>query len=188
MDITQPPGGVSTGTVASYVSRPLRAGGTFYYSPVVTATASTVLIQGTLYAMPFLVPVSTTFVSMGVVTLGVALSSAELGIYRDANGVPNVLVLDAGNVATTAAGFQTIAISQLLSAGWYWLACSVEGAAGNLSTTSAYTTGGVPVSAPYSAGRASGYSRTGVSGALPAPWGGVITETVDCPIVYIAPQ
>lgn len=182
-------GGLSASQVAAYSSRPLRSGGTFYYSSPVVAGANTVLTQNNLYAMPFLVPVTTTFTSIGVVTVGVALSNARLGIYSDTSGVPNALVLDAGSVATTAGAFATIAINQALQAGWYWLACAVQGAAGNLFSSSANSAvDGVPVTAPFSTGPVSGYLQGGISGALPTPWGATKTDSATNPIVFIAPQ
>ena len=170
-------------------ARPFRTGGNVYNASPVVSISSVVLVQNTLYAAPFLVPVPTTFVSIGVVSTGVALSSARLGIYADVAGVPATQVLDAGSVGTTTTAFQTIAINKALSAGWYWLACAVQGAAGNIFCTS-LNSNPVPVGllAPGSTGPINGYSQTGVAGALPAPWGATFTDTVAVPVVWMAAQ
>lgn len=169
------------------IGRPWKTGGTSFYAPASSAAANTVLVQNTLYAMPFFIPIAATFSKLGVVTTGVASSAARLGIYADVNGSPGTRIVDGGSVATTAGGFFTVTINQALSQGWVWLACAVQGAAGNLnSVTSGQNLGFVPVLAPFSTGPLAGYSKTGVSGALPDPFGAV-TDANVCPIVYIAP-
>lgn len=180
---TGPTGPTGVGAQLTY-----RTGGTFYYAPAFAAGGNVALVQNTMYAMPFFVPVTTIFGNISVVTTGVASSTARLGIYSDTGGVPNALVLDAGSVATATFGQKTIAISQSLTPGWYWLAVAVQGAAGNLNSAGANTNvGPMPSTSPYVNGPITGYSQTGVSGALPSPWGATKTDTSRCPIVWIAP-
>lgn len=168
---------------------PYRTGGTFYYAPQHGVESAVALVAGTLYAIPFFVPVATTFDSIGVVASGATASAAcRLGIYADSGGVPAGLTLDAGQVAAATGGFKTIAISQALAAGWYWLACAMQGANGLLFLTpSGSGVTSVPSSAP-GAGLISGYAQTGVAGALPSPWGATKTETARCPVVWVAPH
>lgn len=53
----------------------------------------------------------------------IALSSVELGIYANSNGLPGALILDAGNVSTIATGQKNVTgLTQVLSPGWYWVA------------------------------------------------------------------
>jgi hypothetical protein len=175
-------------TSVSGLFLPYRTGATFYYSPLFGIETTLILVQNTMYAMPFFVPVTTTFDSIGVVATGVASSSVRLGIYSDTSGVPNALVLDASTVATTTTGFKAIAISQSLTAGWYWLACAVQGAAGSIfSSPSGSGVTLVPSTAPGS-GAVSGYSTTGVSSTLPSPWGSTKTDTARIPVVSLAPH
>lgn len=168
---------------------PMRTGGTFYYSSLFIGGGNTAAVRNTLYATPFYVATPTTFVSIGVVTTGTASALVDLGIYADAGGVPGALVLDAGTVSTATSGFKTITISKKLTPGWYWLACAMQGAAGSLFSAMA-NTGNVntmPCTAPFSTGAISGYAQTGVSGALPSPWGATYNDTLRCPVVFIAP-
>lgn len=176
------------GSAAASTALPYRTGGTFYYSPPFAQSGNLALTQNKAYATPYYVPVTTTFVSIGVVTTGTASATTRLGIYSDNNGVPGALVLDAGNIATATSGFKTITISQSLTKGWYWLTAAMQGAAGSLNCSGAnqgvVTIG---VTNPFSSGGLNGYSQTGVSGALPSPWGGTYTEESRTPIVYLAP-
>jgi len=97
--------------------------GRFYDSRIQSAFTTFTLTVNTLYAVPFYVPVATTYTTLAVevTTLSVG-KSVRLGIYNDSTGVPGSLVLDAGTISTTTTGAKTITISQLLAAGWYWLA------------------------------------------------------------------
>lgn len=162
-----------------------RAGGTFYYCGTLRTAANTVLVQNTLYCTPFYVNKDTTFATIGVVSTGVALSSARLGIYSDTNGVPSALVLDAGSVGTTGGAFASISISQALTVGWYWLACAVQGANGNIQCITAGFQ--VPTTAPFSAGTLAGYTQTGISGALPSPWGATLNAVGTSTLVWLSP-
>lgn len=103
------------------------ASGRFYSSPLNTTTDTQALSINTLYAIPFFVPETKTYTSINieVTTLGV-LANGRLGIYRDSDGAPGALVLDAGTISATTTGAKTIAISQSLTAGWYWLAYVID--------------------------------------------------------------
>lgn len=98
------------------------ATGRFYDSRFSASTTTLAISANVLYASPFYVPKTKTFTSINIeVTTLAAASSIRLGIYSDTNGVPNALLLDAGTVSSASTGGKTIAISQSLPAGWYWL-------------------------------------------------------------------
>ncbi len=179
----------ATGTSAP--TAPYRSG--YYYTPQFSSATNAAVTQDKLYAMPFFVTAGSTWTSIGVSTAGTALASVQLGIYADGGGVPYTLVLDAGNVATTSAGFSEIAISPtlILTTGLYWLACAMQGAAGSLRVTSVVGNPGIlGVSNPFNIGAmVLGYSQTGISGVLPSPWGTTLTETLtNLPLVYLKAQ
>ena len=168
-------------------TRAYRSG--FYYAPSFANGANAAILQDTLSAIPYYVAYATTFNQIGVIG-GVAVgSNARMGIYADSSGVPGPLVLDAGSVSAAAGGLITIAISKLLTPGWYWLACVSQGAAGNLQQGQAFagvnvSVLGLPVANPISTGAIMGYTRAGVSGALPDPFGAV-TDALNAVIVYL---
>jgi hypothetical protein len=77
-------------------------------------------------AIPFYVPVATTFdrIACNVTTQGTAAAEVRLGIYNVANGVPTTLVLDAGSVGANTTGVKEITISVTLPRGWYALSAN----------------------------------------------------------------
>jgi hypothetical protein len=86
-----------------------------------------------------------------------------MGIYADNGlGKPGALILDAGTVST-ASGFGTITISQILTGGIYWFAMAEQG--GTPPVLNAYTSwlnGEI-------AGAGPGWFQGSISGALPNP-------------------
>jgi len=101
---------------------PPHAGGRFYGNACELANTTLAVGANIMYAIPIFVPTTTTYTAISVeVTTLKAGASIQLGIYRDLNGAPDALVLDAGNVSAAATGLKTIVISQALTPGWYWL-------------------------------------------------------------------
>ena len=49
-------------------------------------------------------------------------ASVYMGIYRNDNGVPGALLLDAGGASMSTTGTKELSFSLKLSQGWYWLA------------------------------------------------------------------
>lgn len=100
-----------------------------YTTPLDSATQRN-MAANVLIAIPFYVPVTTTFTKIAVrVTTGAVGTHVDLGIYANNNGIPGTLILDAGPVATaTSSTTASITISQTLQPGWYWPACWCDGA------------------------------------------------------------
>lgn len=103
--------------------------GQFYFGPDALSAGSLAgnvsTAAATLYAIPFFVPVATTFNTIGIhCTTGVAASSIQLGVYNNSGGLPSSLVKDCGNVATTTSGTDVTigSLNMTLSPGWYWIA------------------------------------------------------------------
>jgi hypothetical protein len=136
-----------------------------------------------LYAQPIIIPDAATYTGIAIQVTTAASGSARLGIYSDANGLPDSLILDAGTVSLTTAGAKEIAISQFLSPAWYWLAFVSNTGAAVYSGYSA--SGSVPwlgVATPTN--KTTNYTFFRVSftyGPLPAtfPSGGVIDGATD---------
>lgn len=98
-----------------------------WYTMPITGTAlstSGALTAGRIYTHPFLVPKTITIDRLAVnVTTLVASGKCRLGIYNDSNGEPGTLLLDAGEVDTSATGVKTLTVNQALTGGaLYWLA------------------------------------------------------------------
>lgn len=151
------------------------------------------ITQNTLYAVPFWVGDSQSFDRIGIIcATAVASSNVRLGIYSDNNLKPDTLLVDAGQVDThTSNGFKEATISQTLS-GLVWVVAVSQGAAANLTRTSVgWFSPYIGTSAPFSNGGGFAYSRTGISGALPSPWGSTITPVgaaSTVPVIYLRKQ
>ena len=98
------------------------------------ALNASTMVPGRFYAIPFIVPNDKTYDRIAIqVSTGAAGTTARLGIYAPAYtsaepGIqPGQLILDAGEVSTDSSGLKEIAISQQLSAGWYFLAAIFSG-------------------------------------------------------------
>ena len=89
-------------------------------------TASpTVVVAGDIYYQPIYVSVATTYIRIGIdVQLGDGAGGVcDLRIFTWNAGLPDALVLSAGNANTNAAGQQEIVIAQALAKGMHYLAC-----------------------------------------------------------------
>lgn len=122
--------------------------GRFYSSPVHNAGLSTYNSTTAALAIPIYVPnpagVTVTSISVEETTAGAGGSKGRLAIYdsHPLTGLPNKLILDAGQVATDTGGAPvalTVVISQFLRQGWYWVGWAETG-----GTIRAFTAGGLP--------------------------------------------
>lgn len=128
------------------------------------------------------IPATTTFdrIACEVTSAGSAGSVTRLGIYNNDNGAPGSLVLDAGTVATTSTGVQTITINQQLTRKWYWLAAVSQGSPSTDPTHRTATDTNVFIkkcSAASLLARGS-YLASGITGALPASAGASLSTGV----------
>jgi hypothetical protein len=88
--------------------------------------------------IPIWVEEAITFNRIGVEVETGAAGTCDLRIFKWLNGLPAALILSAGTVDTTAVGIKTIAISQFLGRGFYFLAyrctaaCSLYGPLDNI--------------------------------------------------------
>lgn len=111
-----------------YLAQLVHVSGRYYGSPLLTALTTLVLAANTLYGVSFYVPRRATYTSINIeVTTLAGGTSICLGVYADNNGVPAGRLLDAGTVSSATTGGKTITISQILEAGWYWLALVSDG-------------------------------------------------------------
>lgn len=94
----------------------------YYTAPNGTTIGPVALAANTAYCCPFFVSEETTFHEIGIrVTTLIGGSNVRLGVYRAWAGVPKELLFDAGAVSTATTGAKTIAISQKLEPGLYFL-------------------------------------------------------------------
>lgn len=103
---------------------PLRSGG-LSSTPLGSGGLTTLAVTASiLYACPLFVPqTSVTLSAIGIEVSTFATGNVRLGLYYDSAGVPGALLQDSGAVSTgTANGFKSVATSQVLTAGWWWLA------------------------------------------------------------------
>ncbi len=92
-------------------------------------TVSTALTANRIYAHPFVVAKTITLdrIAVNCTTL-IASGKLRLGIYSSLNAEPNSLILDAGEVDTSATGVKTLTINQQLTAGLYFLVAASNSA------------------------------------------------------------
>lgn len=152
-----------------------------YYAPLFAASSNTSMAKDQLRVMPFWVPRRTTFERHGVNCTGVASSGFRPGVYRDSSGLPGALVSDGGVLATTSTGFVEATISITLDRGWYWVGGAgqtanptLQAISGNGNIVGRQLPGNGAAPAPSGC-----YYKTGVTGALPDPYGtpGGVTAT-----------
>ena len=110
----------------------LRTGNYFLPWPVNTQSG-VALVANRLWAMPLLVARALTIdrLAIHVSTAGAASTVARLGIYNNGtNNYPGTLLLDGGTVAVDSTGVKelSLASSQALTKGLYWLALVLDGA------------------------------------------------------------
>jgi hypothetical protein len=102
-----------------------------YYSAYASQQPSTLAITpNSLIFLPIVIPEALTVTRIGIHVAIAAAGSARLGVYNDVSGVPaGSPFLDAGAVDLGTTGEKEIIISQLLSAGRYWLGIVASSAA-----------------------------------------------------------
>lgn len=154
-----------------------RKSGVYYYGTYgIGGSSGAMATLNKLYAVPFHVGASQAFDRIAVANVtGVATAVMRVGLYQDSSGVPGALIVDAGTIdLSTGTGVKEVTINQTLS-GKVWLACVPQVALpsailrlGHIMLPEGGTT------SPYSAFGGMAVSQTGITGALPDPWGGTV--------------
>lgn len=139
----------------------------------------------TLYAYPVIINDRCLIDRMYVnVATGGASSTMRFGIYRDLNGKPGSLIVDAGTVATTTTTLAVVTVSSgILEPGTYWLAAARQG--GSPPTVACWTAAAqqfLPSNANFPT--LSIFADASVSGALPDPFGPVVLGATACPVIF----
>jgi hypothetical protein len=126
-----------------------------------------------LYAVPFIVPKTTTYDRIGVVVATAAVGkTVRLGIYSDSDGLPGALALDGGTVSVGSTGLASVTISKELTAGRYHLAILGDGAPGLDAIAPAELLSHYGFDSLLSSGVAAVMlARSFTYGALPDPYG-----------------
>ena len=131
---------------------------------------------GFMRCKPIYIKESTTFTEIAtyVNSGGTAGAVVRLGIYEaNADGMPAALLLDAGTVGTTTSGLKTIAISETLAAGKYFLTAVGQTAQCQLvAEVSTHTY----VYDTINQFHGNTWELTGITGALPDPWTNYTTQ------------
>ena len=132
--------------------------------------APAAVVANTLYTMPIMIGRGGTIDRLGVnVSTAIAASNVRMGIYRNLNGIPGTLLLDAGTVATTTpAGLKEIIISQNLQPGLYWIAAVFSHAPTIRQVASQNIMGILGVDNAATTAVGTGYTSAFIYAALPA--------------------
>lgn len=107
-----------------------RGASSIYYSAGKSQTGGTLaMTENRAYFLPFYVARFVTLDQIGLeVTTGVAATTVRLGIYKGNNrGAPGTVLLSASTVDSSTAAFKTVAITQPVEPGLYYLVAKAEG-------------------------------------------------------------
>jgi hypothetical protein len=136
-----------------------------------TLTGGTIFPFNTLFYVPIYIHGSMTFDRIACRTSGSSGPSGliRLGIYKNINGRPGQLILDAGtvNVSATNTTYQ-ININRTLSAGWYYLAFVNQGASITIAASVNLITPSSQRTDASLSTISQGGIQTGVTGSLPS--------------------
>lgn len=104
-----------------------------WYMPIANSIVDYTPVDNLTSFLAFYVSNTTTFDRIACrtgATWSAGTVNTRLGIYNNSNGKPTTVLLDAGQVACSAANTTyTITINQSLNEGWYWLAGNAQGTA-----------------------------------------------------------
>jgi hypothetical protein len=158
-----------------------RISGRFYPPSSFQGSAETTVsaTANRLYFAPLYIPSATTLSEIGI-NVDSGTSSIRFGIYNNSGSLPSTLLTDFGEDTTGGTGYKSKAISQALSAGWYWVAAVFNNTptlpASSIfkemlgSSSSGFSTviGGCYMSHTYGALPSSASSLTNMSATVPA--------------------
>lgn len=170
------------------------------WTPLVNAAiSSTVLVTTTLngleMAVPFYVPIQTTFKAfeLEVTAAGTTGAVLRIGVRKNNAGLPGAVLADAGTVSGTATGMQataTLGTPLTLKKGWYFYTVTPQGAPTTGASIRLLINGDqrfpIYITTPTANGAIWGYTQGGVTGALPATFTTSATVLVTSPIRVFA--
>lgn len=177
---------VTAATVGHQWQPPAYVAGQYYYCNSYAATSTGASANGVLRVSPWVVTGSVVVdrLFIELTSAGDANSVVRLGIWANdsSTGKPSTLVLDAGTISTGSGnagnvtggtpGVYEIAVSKALTPGLYWVGAVTQGVSvtnpilRTISTTLVNWRIPLGTTLPGTAGVVSGWSTTGVTGAL----------------------
>jgi len=129
-------GGIQVGGQRNF-SMGHSAGLRYFASNVLAAGAAGAGAANFVTFVPICIGEPATFTGIGINVSTAGGSTVRLGIYSNVGSKPGSLILDAGTVSVTSTGQKTATISQLLTAGWYWLAAHFDASPPAVTSTPA---------------------------------------------------
>lgn len=173
---------------AAFNHIPGRISGRRYLGGVAAFVSTGTVTLNQLIAQPFYIGAPTAWDGIVIACLGDSSAFARLGLYRDDGGKPGALIVDAGQVDCSAGGEKVASIAVTLG-GIVWVAYVAQGVTPRVTRCDDTFHPLVGVASAYSTAGALAYSQTGISGALPDPWGATYTElgatAGSVPLVYL---
>ncbi|MCJ7768695.1 HlyD family secretion protein [Candidatus Bathyarchaeota archaeon] len=116
------------GTILDILRKNAVPGNKFYIPGwYVETLVSDTVTAGRIIYQPIYVHDDTTFKRIGIYVATLSAGTCDLRIFAFTNGLPGAQILSAGTVDTGATGWKEIAIDQLLTRGWYFLASRFTG-------------------------------------------------------------
>lgn len=168
--------------------------GSFYTAPAGATVSSYQPSDGYTHVVPIFFSKSVTLdrIGLGIAQAGDAGCKVRLGIYADDGSMnAGALILDAGQIAADVVAINgsapEITISQVLSAGIYWLAAVQQGAGSMIPRAVTNSPVQIPVASKATIENASpvGFADNGgVSGALPGTFSATYNQPA-CPRVFV---
>lgn len=157
-----------------------------YYGAMMTAANQTAnMTNQRINFAPFFVPRSMSVNRIGILVKSpVAATVVRLGIFRDTAGLPDALIIDAGTIDSTGAGFKEIVISQSLAPGLHYLAACAQGGAPGVAGCEVLS----PMPLNTGSYTSSTYIQPAVAGGFPANASPVqgVGGAIAYPLVRIA--
>lgn len=168
-----------------------------FWSSYFPATSGTLMTSQRLYASPYVVyrPQLVTSMNLEIAIAGSSTTGAfpaalRFGIYADTGtGMPGNLVVEAGTFTSTAAATATVATTQVLSPGQYWLAVVSQGAAVTQpnvrmsAATAAADLSLASVATQFASGYRSASDNT--TGSLPSSYGAPGGDAAGVPKIFL---
>lgn len=153
---------------------PLRSGA-LHSTPIASGALTALTVTASiLYSIPiFVAQSSVTLSAIGVEVTTFATGNVRLGIYYDSAGTPGALLQDSGAVSTgTSNSFKSVATSQVLTSGWWWLAAVFDATPGVRAITTANSLHFLGATSGTDTAIHTGFSVSFTYGTLPNPFTG----------------